>query len=172
MYSNSSFSSQKAATTHSDTSHVNSKIQKCNTRNGNRLCNPLAHISTYYMNQSKVLYIANRTTLNLSHRKIAVRYTSRLRFRVYLLQTSSDTAVSGTIFALYTLAYTIVTYMYVRKSANIYLQVLNVSMRQIFMLLHAEQRDARIASCRAADSMDSTKLSRSQKTEVGLSCLK
>ena len=46
------------------------------------------------MNHSKVVYITNRTTLDLGHRKFAVRYcsryTPRLRLGVYLLQTSSD----------------------------------------------------------------------------------
>ena len=42
------------------------------------------------MNHGKAVHIANHTTLDLGHRKFAVRYTPRLRLGVYLLQTSSD----------------------------------------------------------------------------------
>ena len=55
--------------------------------------------SIYYMNHGKVVYIANHTTLDLGHRKFAVRYTPRLWLMVYLLQISS---VLGSIFAIYT----------------------------------------------------------------------
>ena len=76
---------------HNDTTST-LKIQKCNRyRKRNRLRNPPTHYRyIYYMNHSKVVYIMNHTTLNLGHRKFAVRYTSCLWLGIYLLQTSSD----------------------------------------------------------------------------------
>ena len=65
----------------------NSKMQY---RKWNRLCNLPMQYGMYYMNHSKVVYITNHTTLDLSHWKFAVRYTPRLRLGIYLLQASSD----------------------------------------------------------------------------------
>ena len=42
------------------------------------------------VNHGKEVYIANHATLDLGHRKFAVRYTPRLWLGVYLLQSSSD----------------------------------------------------------------------------------
>ena len=56
----------------------------------NHLRNWPVQYSIYYMNHGKEVYITSHTTLDLSHRKFAVRYTPRLWLGVYLLQTSSD----------------------------------------------------------------------------------
>ena len=78
---------QQQCTTTLALSIQNSKMQY---RKRNRLRNLPAQYSIYYMNHGKVVYIANHTTLDLGHRKFAVRYTPSHRRGVYLLQTSSD----------------------------------------------------------------------------------
>ena len=66
-------------------------------RKSNCLCNPPAQYSIYYMNHGKVVYIANQTTLDLGHRKFAVKYTPFHCCKLPL------TSVLGRIFAIYTI---------------------------------------------------------------------
>ena len=52
------------------------------------------------MNHGKEGYIANHITLELGHRKFAVRYTPRLQVGVYIYCRLPLTSVSGTMFSL------------------------------------------------------------------------
>ena len=74
---------------HNDTNLVDSN-SKMQYQKWYHLRNLPTLYSIYYMNHGEVVYIVNHTTLDLGHRKFAVRYILSHRRGVYLLQTSSD----------------------------------------------------------------------------------
>ena len=68
------FQSKSSSNTQRHYSLVDSKFKNAIPETES-LTQPPVQYSIYYMNHGKVVYIANHTTLDLGHRKFAVRYT-------------------------------------------------------------------------------------------------